>query len=146
MKLRERLTYANVAATLALVIAVAGGTAAVAGVRIAAKNSVVTKSIRANNVTAGDLTGIVRVSSSSTFTDPSPPDGNPSGGSAQVSCPHGMRVLSGGGGVDNIRAHVTSSGPSGEGWTVNAAGDGTNTATISVVAKCLSSRVQKPSP
>jgi hypothetical protein len=29
MKLRERLTYANVAATLALVIAVAGGTAAV---------------------------------------------------------------------------------------------------------------------
>jgi hypothetical protein len=146
MKLRERLTYANVAATLALVIAVAGGTAAVAGVRVAPKNSVVTKSIRANNVTAGDLTGIVRVSSSTTFNDPAPPDGNPGGGTAQVQCPDGMRVISGGGGVDNGRAHVAFSGPLGEGWSVVAAGDGTNTVTITAVAKCLSTKVQKASP
>jgi hypothetical protein len=144
-KLKNRMTYANVMATIAAVIAVAGGTAALAGVRIAPKNSVTTKSIRQNNVTSRDLTGIIRVSASSTFTDPAPPDGNPTGGSAQVACPTGARVISGGGSVDNDRAHLTNSGPLGEGWSVRGAGDGTNTVTITAVAKCLVSRVQKPS-
>ena len=147
MKLRDKLTYANVAATLALVIAVAGGTAAVAGVRIAPKNSVVSKSIRANNVTARDLTGIIRVSSQSTFTDPAPPDGNFGGGSASVPCPTGTRVLSGGGAVNGSGVtSIVSSAPVGEGWSVAAKGDGTNTATVTVVAKCLAKAVQKPTP
>ena len=146
MKLRERLTYANVAATLALVIAVAGGTAAVAGVRVAPKNSVVTKSIRPNNVTASDLTGIIRVSSQATFSDAAPPDGTFGGGTASVPCPAGTRVISGGGGVDNSRAQMTASGPVGEGWAVAASGDGINSATITVTAKCLAKGVQKPTP
>ena len=56
-KLRERLTYANVAATLALVIAVAGGTTAIAANK-APKNSVASSSIKPFNVTARDLAGI----------------------------------------------------------------------------------------
>ena len=58
-RIRERLTYANVVATLALVVAVAGGTTAIA--ITAAKNSVTTKSIKAGNVTARDIAGIVLV-------------------------------------------------------------------------------------
>ena len=141
--MRRHLNYANVAATLALVIAVAGGTAAVAGVRIAPKNSVVTKSIRANNVTAGDLTGAIRVSSQSTFNDPQPPDGTFTAGTATASCPPGTRLITGGGGVDVDRASVSASAPLNEGWVVNARGDGTNTATITALALCLSKRAQK---
>jgi hypothetical protein len=144
--LKRHLTYSNVMATIAVVIAVAGGTAAVAGVRVAPKNSVTTKSIRPNNITSRDLTGIIRVTSSSTFTDPAPPDGSFGSGSASVPCPAGTRLISGGGGVDNTRAHVTNSAPVGEGWAVAASGDGTNTATIAAVAKCLANTVQKPSP
>jgi hypothetical protein len=140
---RRHLTYSNIAATLALVIAIGGGTAAIAGVRIAPKNSVTTKSIRQNNVTSRDLTGIVRVTSSSSFNDPAPPDGTFGGGNASVSCPAGTRLISGGGGVDNSRAQVTNSAPVGEGWAVAASGDGTNTATITVVAKCLAGKAQK---
>ena len=54
--LRRNLSYANVTATLALVIAVAGGTTAIAMKATAPKNSVTTKSIRPYNVTARDLT------------------------------------------------------------------------------------------
>ncbi len=57
-RLRRHLTYANVAATLALIVAVAGGTTAIAMKATAPKNSVTTKSIRPYNVTAGDLSGL----------------------------------------------------------------------------------------
>ena len=50
--IKRHLTYANVAATLALVIAVAGGTTAIAGSK-AAKNTVASSSIKPYNVTAG---------------------------------------------------------------------------------------------
>ena len=56
-RFRRHLTYANVAATLALFIAVAGGTTAIAGGK-AAKNSVASSSIKPFNVTARDLAGI----------------------------------------------------------------------------------------
>ncbi len=59
--LRRNLSYANVAATLALVIAVAGGTTAIAMKTTAPKNSVSTKSIRPYNVTARDLTRLIEV-------------------------------------------------------------------------------------
>ena len=54
---RRHLTYANVAATLALVIAVAGSATAIAGGK-ATKNSVTSSSIKPHNVTASDLAGI----------------------------------------------------------------------------------------
>jgi hypothetical protein len=52
MKLSNRLTYANVASTLALVIAVGGGGAAVAAV---AKNSVGSPQLKAGAVQTSDL-------------------------------------------------------------------------------------------
>src|SRR5688500_18610668 len=96
--MRKHLSYANVAATLALVIAVAGGSVAVAGsVKKAPKNSVTSSGIRPNNVTAPDLTRIIRVNGQTTLTDPGAPDGNFTAATASVACPAGSRVLSGGG-------------------------------------------------
>ena len=54
--MRAKLTYANVVATLALIIAVAGGSAAVA--LSIGKNSVKASSIKAGNVTARELAGV----------------------------------------------------------------------------------------
>ena len=56
-RLKPHLTYANVAATVALIIAVAGGTTAIAGSK-AGKNTVASSSIKPYNVTARDLAGI----------------------------------------------------------------------------------------
>src|SRR6266508_7014825 len=98
-RLRRHLTYANVAATLALVVAVAGGTTAIAMKATAPKNSVTSKSIRPYNVTARDLAGLTLVKGQGTFTDPAPPDGTPNGGAASAVCPSGTRLLSGGGRV-----------------------------------------------
>ncbi len=74
-RLRTHLTYANVAATLALVIAVAGGTTAIAMKATAPKNSVTSKSIRPYNVTARDLTRLIEVRTQAILNDPAPADG-----------------------------------------------------------------------
>ncbi len=58
-RIKPHLTYANVTATLALIVAVAGGTTAIAMKATAPKNSVVSKSIRPYNVTARDLTRLI---------------------------------------------------------------------------------------
>ena len=103
--LRRHCTYANVAATLALVIAVAGGTA-IARNATAPKNSVTTKSIRPFNVTARDLTRLIEVRGQATFNDPAPPDGTFSGATATAICPAGTLLITGGGFVDNVRASL----------------------------------------
>ena len=56
--MRKHLSYANVVATLALIVAVAGGTTAVAVSNKAAKNSVTSKSIKDRSVTGKDLAGV----------------------------------------------------------------------------------------
>jgi hypothetical protein len=66
-RLRRHLTYANVAATLALLIAIAGGTTAIAGSN-APKNSVTSSSIKPFNVTARDLAGIRIVEADAQFS------------------------------------------------------------------------------
>jgi hypothetical protein len=101
--IRDRLTYANVTATLALIVAIAGGSTAIA--ITASKNSVVTKSIRKGNVTASDLARI-QVRSAS----------NGGGGIARVTCRRGERLLGGGasGGGDSI--------PEKNGWTATGVG------------------------
>ncbi len=72
MRIRKHLSYSNVVATLALVIAVAGGTTAIAGKVTAPKNSVTSKSIREGNVTAKDLAGLSSVRQQIQITDPTP--------------------------------------------------------------------------
>jgi hypothetical protein len=145
-RLRTHLTYANVAATLALVIAVAGGTTAIAMKAAAPKNSVTSKSIRPYNVTARDLTRLIEVRGQAIFNDPAPADGTVSGATATAPCPAGTRLITGGGFVDKDRAALVGSQPSSEAWIVSAKGDGTNEARITVIAWCLSKRAEKPTP
>jgi hypothetical protein len=100
-KLRQKLTYANVAATLALVLAVAGGTTAIAASK-APKNSVASSSIKPNNVTATDLAGIRVVQAFGEFK-------------VVASCGKKERLI--GGGANSV-ANIAASRPSGNGWYV----------------------------
>ena len=145
-RLRTHLTYANVAATLALVIAVAGGTTAIAMKATAPKNSVTSKSIRPYNVTARDLSRLIEVRTQTIFSDPAPADDTFTRATATAQCPAGTRVITGGGTVDNDRAALIGSLPTSEAWIVSAKGDGTNEARITAIAWCLSKRAEKPTP
>jgi hypothetical protein len=145
-RLRRHLTYANVTATLALIVAVAGGTTAIAVKSTAPKNSVISKSIRPYNVTARDLTRLIEVRGQATFNDPAPADGSISGATAIAQCPAGALLITGGGLVDNARATLSGSQPVHEAWIVSAKGDGTNEARTTAIAWCLSKRAEKPTP
>jgi hypothetical protein len=94
MRFRRHLSYANVAATLALIVAIAGGATAVAGSRIGAQDL---KKIKVRQAQA----------------DP-PATGFPV---AIARCHSGERVLGGGG----IAANLGATNPQGNGW---AAGGG----------------------
>jgi hypothetical protein len=144
MRIRRHLSYANVAASLALVIAIAGGTTAIATKSTAPKNSVTSKSIRPFNVTAGDISRIFTVTGRADFNDPAPPDGATSGATAEAKCPAGSRLISGGGSTSDSRAPIRASTPGPGSWSVSADGDGTNQTTVLVVALCLSKKPQKP--
>jgi hypothetical protein len=100
-RLRRNLNYANVAATLALIIAVAGGTTAIAGGK-AAPNSVASSSIKPHNVTARDLAGIRVVQANGQF-------------SAFAPCARGERLV-GGGGSAPAGDSLGASRPGGNGW------------------------------
>ena len=82
-KLRANLTYANVMSTLAVVLAIAGGTTAIAA--SVGKNSVTSKSIKPGHVTARDLAGVRVVTGG-----PGP------GGTSRAAC-SGKEELIGGG-------------------------------------------------
>jgi hypothetical protein len=122
-RLKAHLTYANVAATLALLVAVAGGTTAIAR-STAPKNSVTSNSIKPNNVTARDLAGIRIVQANGQFA-------------AVARCPHGERLL-GGGGSAPTGDSLGVSRPSQTGWYAQQ-GSGPNTHVIAY-ALCLKSK------
>lgn len=148
-RLRTHLTYAKVTATVALIVAVAGGTTAIAMNATAPKNSVTTKSIRSYNVTSRDLSGLIKVKRQAVFDDPAPGDMTFSGGTAAAPCPSGTRLISGGGRVEPSLggpSSVVSSSPGGNAWSVVAEGDGTGTTTVIAEAICLSRTPQKPAP
>jgi hypothetical protein len=119
-RLREHLTYANVAATLALVIAVAGGTAIAGGK--AAKNSVASSSIKPHNVTASDLAGIRVVEVTGQF-------------SAFAPCSRRERLL-GGGGSPVTGGPLGASRPGQNGWFVQQ-GAGPEDRPMTAYALCL---------
>jgi hypothetical protein len=144
-KLRPRLSYANVTATLALIAAVAGGTTAIAAVAKAPKNSVVAKSIKKGNVTAKKLTTTVRVNAQANITDPSPGDNLYAVGSVAARCPEGARAIDGGGSSGGGRTVLQSSGPiGGNGWLVGAGTDNPGITQISATAICLLSTPGSP--
>jgi hypothetical protein len=131
-RLRRHLTYANVMATIAVVVAVAGGSTAVAVTVNASKKSDVTKKgkIRPNRVTARKIAdgnigaselGQIQVVNATA-------DGEP----ATATCPPGSRLLSGGGATAGP-SNLTSSTPEGNGWRA-----GTNAITsVTAYALCL---------
>jgi hypothetical protein len=136
-RFRRHLNYANVAATLALVIAVAGGTTAIAVSKGSKSNDInkkgniraghVTTSKLANgNVTASKLAGIDVVQASTNTS------------AVTATCPDGERLL-GGGAQDNGQpagVSLAASAPSGNGW--NARIDTASPASrLDVYALCL---------
>jgi hypothetical protein len=141
---RWRLSYANVVATLALVIAVAGGATAAAGGFKAPKNSVTSKSIRAGNVTASDLTRIETVTAQREFSDAQPPDGIYAQGSAVASCRPGTRIISGSAAISGTKASfLTSSQQVGQGWGASGNTDGEGNVTLTAIANCLATKPAK---
>jgi hypothetical protein len=118
-KLRGNLTYANVVATLALVIAVAGGSTAIAVTVNASKNSDVNKkgNIRAGHVTTAKLAAAAVIASKLgaievvRSTRPN---------NAEADCPGGEQLLAGG--AIGGGGPVGSSYPLGNGWFVESTG------------------------
>jgi hypothetical protein len=137
-RIRRHLTYANVAATLALIVAVAGGTTAIAGKTTARKNSVTNKSIRDGNVTAKELAGLTRVSAQTQIVDATAGDGVFATGEAVAHCPQGWRVLTGNGAATGNRVYLQGTGPASiDSWEAGGATDNGGTALVSVTAFCL---------
>ena len=126
MRIKRHFSYANVAATLALIIAVAGGTTAIAGGN-AAKNSVASSSIKPFNVTAGDLAGIRIVQANGQFA-------------AFAACPRNQRLL-GGGGSSPAGDNLGASRPGENGWYVQQ-GSGPDTH-VNAYAICLRGKAGK---
>jgi hypothetical protein len=124
-RLKPHLSYANMAATLALIIAVAGGTTAIAGGK-AAKNSVASSSIKPFNVTAGDLAGIRIVQVNGQV-------------SAFAPCRRGERLLSGGG---SAGGPLGASRPGENGWFVQQ-GSGPEDRPVIAYAACLRAKPGK---
>jgi hypothetical protein len=124
---RRHLTYANVVATLALVVAVAGGATAIAGGK-AAKNSVASSSIKPFNVTASDLAGIRIVQSTGQVN-------------AFASCSRGERVI-GGGGSPATGGPLGASRPGKNGWFVQQ-GEGPGDRPMTAFALCLKGKPGK---
>src|SRR5262245_15310346 len=128
-RIRGHLSYANVAATLALVIAIAGGTTAIAG-GTAAKNSVASSSIKPFNVTASDLAGIRVVEADAQF-------------SAFAQCSKNERLV-GGGGAPMPPGGLVGLGvsrPGDNGWLVQQ--DGGPDRLIAAYALCLKAKPGK---
>jgi hypothetical protein len=127
-QIRGHLSYANVAATLALIVAIAGGTTALAGSK-AAKNSVVSSSIKPFNVTAGDLARIRVVEVDAQF-------------SAFAPCARGERLLGGGGSsIPPGFPDMAVSRPGDNGWFVQQ-GEGPDTL-MAAYALCLRAKPGK---
>lgn len=122
--IKPHLTYANVVASLALLIAISGGATAVA--ITAGKNSVTTKSIRNDAVTARKL-GPVAIKSAEGPLQ------------ATARCAHQEQLLGGGATIDGSEGTLPAlrkSQPSGNGWFA-LANQATSGMTVRAFAVCL---------
>jgi hypothetical protein len=127
-RIKRHLTYANVAASLALIIAIAGGTTAIAGSK-AQKNSVASSSIKPYNVTAKNLAGIRVVRVDGQFK-------------AFASCGNRERLIGGGANGLNASGPIGASSPGDNGWYVEQAG-GLEPRPVTAIALCLRAKPGK---
>ena len=132
-QIKSKLTYANVVATIALVVAISGGATAIA--ITAGKNTVTTKSIKPGNVTARDLGPVKTVTKNETMTNEFHV--------LRVFCPPKSRVLTGGG-VGG--AALDGSSPVTGGWEVKFRKfePMQPSAAVSGFVVCLSDKTGKP--
>lgn len=142
-RFRFELSYANVAATVALLLALGGGTTAIA---LRGNNTVGTKDIRPGNVTGRDLSQIRVVRKVFTLAPPSM-----SGISSDffiLKCPRGTRVVGGGGNISASapgRGWMTRTDVNGNGWQITASlADTTEPASVAVTALCLKRKPGRP--
>jgi hypothetical protein len=137
-RLRRHLNYANVAATLALVIAVAGGTTAIAGGKGSKTNDINKKgNIRAGKVTAKKLADGGVTAAKLARIDVVQRDFATFGPGHDADCPVGERLLRGGVDIHSpspTGAAITSSHPVGNSWEGNVT---TATTNHTVYALCL---------
>lgn len=130
--MRAQLSYANVMATLAVVIAVAGGSTAIAvSASKAPKNSVRTNSIVNRAITAKKLKQVKGVSQSRTFTGPGTT-------TATAQCPAGALAIDGSAGV-TVGAELLSVGAAGPStaWSATATSTTPGQHQLNVTAWCL---------
>src|SRR5262245_15347842 len=142
-RLRPNPSYANVAATVALLLAVGGGTTAIA---LQGKNTVGTDDIRPGNVTGRDLSRIRVIRR--VFTLPPPQmTGDVSSDFFILRCPRGTRVVGGGGGISPSGSGlgwITRTDPRGNGWQITASQQTTQPASVAVTAMCLKRKPGRP--
>jgi hypothetical protein len=141
---RTHLTYANVVATLALIVALGGGTTAIA---LRGKNSVRSNDIKNGNVTGVDLSSTRLIDKPFTSADAAV-DNDWTGASTTVHCPRRFRLIGGGGSAfagTGGRGAVRSSQPNADGgWTVDVQQDSGQPGTAHAFALCLKKRPGKP--
>jgi hypothetical protein len=141
--IRKHLTYANIAATLALVLAIGGGTTAIA---LQGRNTVGTDDIKPGHVTGRDLSKIRVVRRVFTLNDAAM-DGDISGGFFILKCPKGTRIVGGGGNIAPSGSGfgwITRTDANGNGWQITASQDTGQPATVAVTALCLKRRPGRP--
>jgi hypothetical protein len=144
-RIRPHLTYANVIATLALVLAAGGGATAIA--ISTGKNSVTSKSIKDGQVTAKDLGPIRVVRAQATVPDPASMADTWSSGQVIAHCRHGERVIGGGGApslAGNNQIAIYQSQIVGEGWAVGLSQNTGGAVTLTAFALCLRGDPGKP--
>jgi hypothetical protein len=132
--MRDKLSYANVVATIALIVAVAGIPTAVAVTAQTSKKADVTSkgNIRAGRVTTGKLADNSVTAPKLGFVHSVQATGT---GSAHASCPAGERILSGGGFAPSGTLVTDTPGNAIQGpWEVAAQ---PASATVTAVALCL---------
>jgi hypothetical protein len=131
-RIRRHLTYANVMSTIAVTLAVVGGSTAVAVTVNASKKSDVNKkgNIRAGRVTAQKLADGNVVASK--LAGINVVEADSPGSFAQAQCPVGERPIGGGASVTG-GAVLTLSAPDQGGWKAGTNGGGN----LAVYAICL---------
>ena len=135
MHLRRHLNYANVAATAALIIAVAGIPTAIAVSKGAKRSDINSKGkIRTGHVTTAKLADGSVTAAKIAGVDVVQAAGN---GGATVTCPAGERLLGGGGDIPSGGgAALQRSQPEGNGWHAGQ-NAGTGNSSVTVYALCL---------
>jgi hypothetical protein len=131
LRIRRHLSYANVMSTIAVIVAIAGGSTAIAFTVSGSKKSDISKkgNIRASRVTTVKLADRAVTHAKLGDIQLAQASGTPF---ATATCAAGTRLLAGGGGAV-APAALAGSQPEGNGWQV-VSNTGTN---VTAYALCL---------